>query len=74
LNYFNSIDLFDPFHLNIRIDIRDLKILRVLPIFNNILKENWITDITRYAYDGFNNFRLFNPLLRNKEGKFISLS
>nr|YP_009308407.1 NADH dehydrogenase 11 [Paramoeba pemaquidensis]AOS85545.1 NADH dehydrogenase 11 [Paramoeba pemaquidensis] len=74
LNYFNSIDLFDPFHLNIRIDIRDLKILRILPVFNNILKENWISDITRYAYDGFNNFRLLNPLSRNDEGKFLSLS
>ena len=74
LNYFNSIDLSDPFHLNIRIDIRDLKILRILPIFNSILKENWITDITRYAYDGFNNFRLLNPLSKNQEGKFIALS
>jgi len=74
LNYFNSLDLLDPFHLNVRIDIRDLKILRVLPIYNNVLKENWITDITRYAYDGFNNFRLLNPLSKTDNNKFISLS
>ena len=74
LNYFNSVDLLDPFHLNVRIDIRDLKILRVLPIYNNVLKENWITDITRYAYDGFNNFRLLNPLYKGPENKFISSS
>jgi NADH-quinone oxidoreductase chain G len=74
LNYFNSLDLLDPFHLNVRIDIRDLKILRILPIYNTILKENWITDITRYAYDGFNNFRLLNPLSKGIDEKFISLS
>lgn len=75
LNYFNSLDLLDPFHLNVRIDIRDLKILRILPIYNNVLKENWITDITRYAYDGFNNFRLLNPLYKDTNNdKFISLS
>lgn len=73
LSYFNGLDLLDPFHINIRVDIRDLTILRILPVYNNILKQNWITDITRYSYDGFNNFRLLNPLI-NKEGKYLSLS
>ena len=74
LNYFNGLDILDPFHVNIRIDIRDLKILRILPIYNEILKENWITDITRYSYDGLQNFRLLNPLNKKENGKLVSLS
>ena len=74
LNYFSGLDLLDPFHVNIRVDVRDLKILRILPIYNDILKENWITDITRYSFDGLQNFRLLNPLNKNKEGKLVALS
>ena len=74
LNYFNGLDVLDPFHVNIRVDVRDLKILRILPVYNDILKENWITDITRYSYDGLQNFRLLNPLNKKEDGKLVSLS
>ena len=74
LNYFNGLDILDPFHVNIRVDVRDLKILRILPVYNDILKENWITDITRYSYDGLQNFRLLNPLNKKEDGKLVSLS
>lgn len=73
LNSFNSIDLLDPFQVNIRIDIRDSKILRILPVYNNIINTNWITDTTRYAFDGLNNFRLTNPMCF-VNGKFLSIS
>lgn len=74
LNYFNGLDILDPFHVNIRVDVRDLKILRILPVYNDILKENWITDITRYSYDGLQNFRLLTPLNKKEGGKLVSLS
>lgn len=74
LNYFNGLDILDPFHVNIRVDVRDLKILRILPVYNDILKENWITDITRYSYDGLQYFRLLTPLNKKEGGKLVSLS
>nr|QFQ52393.1 NADH dehydrogenase subunit 11 [Paramoeba aparasomata] len=73
LNSFNSIDLLDPFHVNIRVDVRDFQILRILPVYNNIINESWITDITRYSFDGFKNFRLLMPLKQENQ-KFLSLS
>ena len=73
LNSLNSVDLLDPYQVNIRVDIRDSKILRILPIYNDIINENWITDLTRYAFDGFNNFRLTNPI-KIVDGNFVSIS
>ena len=35
----NTIDLNDIMHVNIRVDVRDFKILRILPVFNPILNE-----------------------------------
>jgi hypothetical protein len=51
-------------HVNIRVDIRDNKILRVLPMYNTLLKEDWISDITRFSYDGFYEQRLSWPYKR----------
>lgn len=60
----NTIDLNDSMHSNIRIDVRDSSILRILPLFNDNLNENWITDITRFSFDGFKNNRLYFPYLK----------
>lgn len=69
----NSIDLNDVMHMNVRVDIRDSKVLRILPIFNSIIKENWITDLTRFSYDGYNNQRLLTPF-EKINNNFISKS
>lgn len=61
LRSINTIDLNDIMHMNIRVDIRDYKVIRILPIFNSLIKEDWITDITRFSYDGYNNQRLITP-------------
>lgn len=37
---FQTIDILDNMHFNIRIDIRDNNILRILPLFNEILNNN----------------------------------
>lgn len=64
LNSFNTIDLNDNLHVNIRVDVRDFKILRILPRNNKDLNENWISDITRFCFDGFKNNRLLFPYLK----------
>ena len=65
LNSLNTIDLNDSMHVNIRVDIRDFKILRILPRNNKNLNENWISDITRFCFDGIQNNRLITPYLKN---------
>lgn len=69
LSSFNTIDLNDIMHVNIRIDVRDTKILRVLPRLNSKLNENWVSDATRFSYDGFFYDRLISPCMRDSSGK-----
>ena len=74
LSSFNTIDLNDIMHVNIRVDIRDTKILRILPRLNSKLNENWISDATRFSYDGFFLNRLSSPFLSNEKKDLISCS
>lgn len=69
LSSFNTIDLNDIMHVNIRVDIRDTKILRILPRLNSKLNENWISDVTRFSYDGFFLNRLVSPYFRSANNK-----
>lgn len=64
LKIYESIDIFDNLGSNIRFDINNLKILRILPKINKTLNENWITDKVRFSYDGLQKQRLNNPLIR----------
>ena len=65
LSSLNTIDLNDIMHVNIRIDVRDTKILRILPRLNSKLNENWISDVTRFSYDGFFINRLTSPAVKD---------
>jgi NADH-quinone oxidoreductase chain G len=60
----NSIDILDPLHSNIRVDIRGTKIMRVLPRVNNNINEDWITDKIRFCYDSFRRQRLHDPMVK----------
>lgn len=74
LSSFNTIDLHDIMHVNIRIDIRDTKILRILPRLNSKLNENWISDVTRFSYDGLFLNRLTSPSVLNDSNKLTACS
>ena len=67
LKNFKTLDLNDSMHSNIRIDVRDSSVLRVLPLSNENLNENWITDMTRFGFDGFKYNRLTYPLLKKQD-------
>ena len=69
-----TIDINDPLNVNVRVDLRDNEILRILPIYNNILNEIWITDITRFSFDAQKNNRLLNPYYKLNVNKFILYS
>ena len=64
LKIFESIDIFDNLGSNIRVDIRNFEILRILPKFNYNLNEDWISDKVRFCYDGLRKQRLSQPLLK----------
>jgi NADH-quinone oxidoreductase subunit G len=63
-----SVDVLDAVGSNIRIDARGGEVLRVLPRLNEAVNEEWISDKTRFAYDGLTRRRLDRPWIR-KSGK-----
>ena len=69
-----TIDVFDAVGSSIRIDSKSDKILRVLPRINEEINDEWISDKTRFAYDGINNQRIDRYYLRNSEGKLTEES
>ncbi len=70
----NSIDMFDAVGSNIRLDSKGDKILRVLPRINEEINEEWISDKTRFAYDGLNHQRLDRFYLRKSDGNLSESS
>ena len=69
-----TIDVFDAVGSSIRIDSKSDKILRVLPRINEEINDEWISDKTRFAYDGINNQRIDRYYIRNIEGKLTEES
>jgi len=59
-----SIDVMDAVGSNIRVDTYDWEVKRVLPIINEDINEEWISDKTRYACDGLSNQRLDTPYIK----------
>ena len=59
-----TIDVMDAVGSNIRVDTYDWEVKRVLPIINENINEEWISDKTRYACDGLLNQRLDTPYIK----------
>ena len=59
-----SIDVMDAVGSNIRIDTYGWEVKRVLPLINEDINEEWISDKTRYACDGLSNQRLDTPFIK----------
>ena len=59
-----TIDVMDAVGSNIRVDTYGWEVKRVLPIINEDINEEWISDKTRYACDGLLNQRLDIPYVR----------
>ena len=64
-----TIDVMDAVGSNIRVDTYGWEVKRVLPIINEDINEEWISDKTRYACDGLKNQRLDKPYFK-KNGQF----
>ena len=63
-----TIDVLDALGCNIRVDARGPQVMRVLPLLNEDVNEEWISDKTRFAIDGLSRQRLDQPYVR-KDGK-----
>jgi NADH-quinone oxidoreductase subunit G len=59
-----SIDVMDAVGSNVRVDTRGREVMRVLPRLNEDVNEEWISDKTRYIWDGLKTQRLDRPYIR----------
>ncbi|MPY70593.1 MAG: NADH-quinone oxidoreductase subunit G [Alphaproteobacteria bacterium] len=59
-----TVDVMDAVGSNIRVDTRGTAVMRVLPVLNEDINEEWISDKTRYACDGLRRQRLDTPFVR----------
>ena len=59
-----SIDVMDAVGSNIRIDTRGREVMRILPRNHDDVNEEWISDKTRFVWDGLRRQRLDKPYLR----------
>ena len=64
LNKTESIDVSDAICSNIRIDTRNNEVMRILPIVNEAINEEWISDKTRFSYDGLKFNRIDKPYIK----------
>jgi len=59
-----TIDVFDAMGSSIRVDSLGKKALRVLPLLNEEINEEWISDKSRFAIDGLSKQRIDAPYLK----------
>ena len=62
-----SIDVHDAIGSNIRVDSRGGEVMRILPRLHEGVNEEWISDKTRFSYDGLKKRRLDTPYVRNSQ-------
>jgi len=63
-----SIDVMDAVGSNIRVDARGREVMRIMPRLNEAVNEEWISDKTRFIWDGLQTQRLDQPFVR-RNGK-----
>ena len=68
-----SIDVMDALGSNIRVDTKGREVMRILPRNNDDVNEEWISDKTRFVWDGLRRQRLDTPYIR-ENGKLRKAS
>ena len=59
-----SIDVMDALGSNIRVDCKGREVMRILPRNHDGVNEEWISDKTRFIWDGLRRQRLDRPYIR----------
>ena len=65
-----SVDVMDAVGSAIRLDTRGREVMRILPRVNDAVNEEWISDKTRFVWDGLRTQRLDRPYVR-KGGRLV---
>ena len=73
LQSIETIDLFESICSNIKIDIKGSEIARILPLNNKDVNDEWLSDKSRYAYDGLKRWRFIYPMIK-KNNSFVQTS
>jgi NADH-quinone oxidoreductase subunit G len=68
-----SIDVMDALGSNIRVDTKGREVMRILPRNHDGVNEEWISDKTRFVWDGLRRQRLDTPYVR-ENGKLRKAS
>ena len=61
----DTIDVMDAVGSNIRVDARGREVMRILPRTHEDVNEEWISDKTRFVWDGLKTQRLDQPYVRD---------
>jgi len=67
-----TIDVMDAMGCAIRVDTRGREVMRILPRVNEAINEEWISDKTRFIWDGLRRQRLDRPYLRQGNGRLAA--
>ncbi len=59
-----TIDVMDGLGSNIRVDTKGREVMRILPRNHDGVNEEWISDKTRFVWDGLRRQRLDTPYIR----------
>jgi NADH-quinone oxidoreductase chain G len=69
-----GIDILDGLGSNIKINIFNNEIVRILPKTNFNINKEWISNKTRFFFDSLKYQRLEYPLIKNKENIFEKIT
>jgi NADH-quinone oxidoreductase subunit G len=68
-----SVDVMDAVGSAIRVDARGREVMRIMPRLNEAVNEEWISDKTRFIWDGLKTQRLDRPYVK-VGGRFVPAS
>ncbi|TMV07994.1 NADH-quinone oxidoreductase subunit G [Ruegeria sediminis] len=60
-----TVDVMDALGSNIRVDTKGREVMRILPRNHDGVNEEWISDKTRFVWDGLRRQRLDKPYVRD---------
>lgn len=69
-----GVDILDSIGSNIKIDIFNQEIVRILPKTNFNINKEWISNKTRFFFDSLKYQRLQYPLLKDNDKNFYQIS
>lgn len=68
-----SVDVMDAVGSSIRVDTRGREVMRIVPVINEAVNEEWISDKTRFVWDGLRTQRLDRPYVR-RDGRLYPVT